>query len=214
MSKCVWALEKEDIADFIGALQEEDARAWLAKVLSSVVQEDIYRVVVTIWAIWHARRKAIHENLFQGPLSTHAFINKFVSKLGEMTAVRTRERQLGHPATRWIPPTGDLAKINVDAAVSKNFGQASMVAIARDSEGNFITVSTVVSYGITETMEAMACREGLALATGALLSKVRVASDCSSVVRSIHEGSMGVYGHIVQEIRLRENTISAVGVCS
>jgi ribonuclease HI len=149
-------------------------------------------------------------------LSTHAFIDKFVSELGETTTVRTRERQLGHPATRWILLTGNLAKINVDAAVSKNSGQASMAAIARDSEGNFITVSTVVSYGITEpeTMEAMACREGLLLATGALLSKVRVASDYSSVVRSIHEGSMGVYGHIVQEIRLRENTISAVGVCS
>jgi hypothetical protein len=28
MYKCVWAPEKEDITDFIGALQEEDARAW------------------------------------------------------------------------------------------------------------------------------------------------------------------------------------------
>jgi hypothetical protein len=36
MSKCVCSLEKEDIIDFIGPLQEEDARAWLAKVLSSL----------------------------------------------------------------------------------------------------------------------------------------------------------------------------------
>jgi hypothetical protein len=131
MSKCVWALEKEDITDFIGALQEEDARAWLAKVLPSLPQEDMVRVVVTIWAIWHARRKAIHENLFQCPLSTHAFIDKFVSELGETTMVWTRERQLGRPARRWIPPLGDLAKINVDAAVSKNSGRALVATIAR-----------------------------------------------------------------------------------
>jgi hypothetical protein len=47
----------------------------------------------------------------------------------------------------------------------------------------------------------MVCREGPTLATEALLGKVRLASYCSNMVRSIHEGSMGVYGHIVQEIR-------------
>jgi hypothetical protein len=38
-------------------------------------------MVVTLWAIWHARRKALHEGLFQSPLSTHSFIEKFISEL-------------------------------------------------------------------------------------------------------------------------------------
>jgi hypothetical protein len=63
---------------FHWALQEEDARAWLAKVLSSLPHEERVRVVVTMWAIWHVRRKAIHENIFEGPLSTHGFIIRFV----------------------------------------------------------------------------------------------------------------------------------------
>jgi hypothetical protein len=91
----------------------------------------------------------------------HAFIDKFVSELGETTTVRTKERQLERPARRWIPPPGDMAKINVDVVVSTNSGRALVAAIARDSEGNFITASSVVSYGITEmeTLEAMTCRK-------------------------------------------------------
>jgi hypothetical protein len=92
MAKCVWALEKEDITNFIGALQEEDARAWLEKILSSLPQADMVRVVVTMWAIWHARRRAIHEDIYQSPLSTHAFIDRFIADLGLVpAAVQSRE---------------------------------------------------------------------------------------------------------------------------
>ena len=44
LAKCVWALEKEDITEFIGCLQEQDARAWLAQTFSSLPQEDLVRV--------------------------------------------------------------------------------------------------------------------------------------------------------------------------
>jgi hypothetical protein len=158
MSKCVWALEKEDIIDFIGALQKEDARAWLAKVLSSLPHEERVRVVVTLWAIWHARRKAIHKNIFQGPLSTHGFIDRFVIELGMTTTTPGEVKRCGKSPPHWIPPPSDLVKINVDVAVSKNFDQATVAAIARDVDGIFIGAYAVVSFGITdpESLEAMA----------------------------------------------------------
>ena len=81
LAKCVWALEKEDITEFIGCLQEQDARAWLAQTFSSLPQEDMVRVTINMWAIWYARRKAIHEGIFQSPLSTHNFAERFISDL-------------------------------------------------------------------------------------------------------------------------------------
>jgi hypothetical protein len=33
---------------------------------------------------------------------------------------------------------------------------------------------------------------------------VRIASDCANVIKSIHSGSMGVYNHVIQEIKARE----------
>lgn len=208
MSKCVWALEKEDITDFLGALQEGDARAWLAKVLSSLPQEDMVRVVVTLWAVWHARRKALHENNFQGPLSTHVFINRFITDLGESTPVQNMGRQSRGTLPSWIPPPQNYVKVNVDAAISKNSGFSIVAAVARDETGTFIGTSTVVSYGVMdpETMEVMACREGLALASDLHIRKVRVASDCSNVIRSIGGAAMAPYGHIIQEIKAQASS--------
>ena len=57
LAKCVWALEKEDITEFIGCLQEQDARAWLAQTFSSLPQEDLVCVTINMWTIWYARRK-------------------------------------------------------------------------------------------------------------------------------------------------------------
>ncbi|OEL30990.1 hypothetical protein BAE44_0007990 [Dichanthelium oligosanthes] len=60
-------------------------------------------------------------------------------------------------------------------------------------------------FGVSdsETMEALVCREGLALASDLLLCKARVASDCVNIVRSIQGKAMGSHGHIIQEIKAR-----------
>jgi hypothetical protein len=53
--------------------------------MSSLKHTDITQVVVRLWAIWYARRLAIHENQFQSPLSTHSFVERFI---GELKAVK------------------------------------------------------------------------------------------------------------------------------
>lgn len=39
--------------------------------------------MVILWAIWRARRRAIHENEFQYPLSTHAFLDRLMADISE-----------------------------------------------------------------------------------------------------------------------------------
>ena len=53
-------------------------------------------------------------------------------------------------------------------------------------------------------MEAMGCREGLALASDLAVRKIRLATDNISVVRNIKSGSKGVYARIVEEIRPKQ----------
>ena len=140
---------------------------------SSLPQDDLVRVVVTLWAIWYARRKAIHEQNFQSPLSTHCFVSRFIAELGLVKPLQktTQVRRDQHP--KWIPPPSGLTKINVDAATSKNSSLAAVAAVARDSPGLFLGASAVTFSGILdpETLEAMACREGLALASDLLLQR-------------------------------------------
>lgn len=53
-----------------------------------------------------------------------------------------------------------------------------------------------------ETLEALTCREGLALAKDLLIGCLVLASNCSNVVRSIKGEAMRSYGRIVQEIKV------------
>jgi hypothetical protein len=65
--------------------------------------------------------------------------------------------------------------------------------------------SVLVIEGITypSSLETLACREALALADDIAITRVLVASDCSSVVTDIRVGSMGRNGSIVSDIRSR-----------
>ena len=60
-AKIVWALEQEE-AEFLCSIYETNARYWLAAIVNYLSEEEALRVAVTLWAIWHAKRKAIHEN--------------------------------------------------------------------------------------------------------------------------------------------------------
>ena len=53
-------------------------------------------------------------------------------------------------------------------------------------------------------------QEGLALASELVLHDFRLAYDNAGVIKSIHEGSMSSYGHVVQEIRARSREFNFV----
>lgn len=187
LAKPVWALERESIIELLSQIQEPSARAWLAAVVKGLTQEELTRVAVRLWAVWHAKRKAIHEQEFHNPLSTHCFRERFLSELQPLTSTPTSSLSGTSRQPRWIPPPAGLMKINTDAAVSKNSKLATAAAVARDGEGNFVGASVLVLEGITnaEVAEVMACREGLALAADLGLHKIRLASDCANAIRSI-----------------------------
>jgi len=113
---------------------------------------------------------------------------------------------------RWIPPPSELMKINVDAALAKNSTKVFAGAVAQDINGKFLGASTVILEGRMEldTVEAIMCKEGLALASNLVLRDFRLVCDNARVIRSIQEGSMASYGHVVQEIRARSHEFSFV----
>jgi len=130
MARCVWALEKEEITEHIIRLQDVDARGWLAAFMRSLNHEDLIWVTVTLWAIWYARRKAIHGDIYQSPLSTHSFVISFVVDLQSVKPQAKERPAVQRSSTRWIPPPSGLMKINVDAALAKSSGSVAAAAVA------------------------------------------------------------------------------------
>jgi hypothetical protein len=126
-ARSVWDLAPEEVNDFIVNLQEPHRRAWLATIIKELSHGEATRVVVTLWALWHARRKIIHEDLYQSPLSTKFLIERFLSDLQLLEPVKESATTNLIPRPSWIPPLEGIVKVNVNAALSKNSSRASIV---------------------------------------------------------------------------------------
>jgi hypothetical protein len=50
--------------------------------IETLSSEDFIRVVITLWSIWYVRRKAIHGDSFQSPMTTHLFVDRYIADLG------------------------------------------------------------------------------------------------------------------------------------
>lgn len=122
MARSVRALMPEDLIDVTINILEPDARGWLAAVTSSLPHAQLTQIVVTLWAVWYARRKAIYEEEFQSPLSMFSFINRFIADLSLVKPDTKQQKMPARAVPGWIPPPVGMAKINVDATLSKGSG--------------------------------------------------------------------------------------------
>lgn len=106
-------MEKENITEVLSLINEINAQAWLLVVVKTLPHDKLTRVVLWLyWAIWHVKRKVVHEDVIKSSLSTHCFRERFVAGL-EMTKPFPSRRAGGQPtlASRWIPPTPGFIKV-------------------------------------------------------------------------------------------------------
>lgn len=92
MARCIWALVDGELAEHLCETTVPSAKQWIFTMMDSVSHASFIRLVVTLWVIWWARRKAIHDEIFQSPSATHQFITRFISEL-EMLPTNSRKTQ-------------------------------------------------------------------------------------------------------------------------
>jgi hypothetical protein len=212
VARCVWALADEGVTEHMCADENPSPKQWLFAMMETLPRDDFARVAVTLWAIWFARRKIIHEEVYQSPLSTHLFIQSYLQDLS--ISVKKERVQGGqsvvHP--KWIAPLRGCAKINVDAAIAKEGHGGAVAAVCRSEEVNFLGASALRIEGIGDpsALEAVACREALALAEDLYLQKVTVATDCMQVINNLERPYAGSYSMIIDEIKARSRSFVSV----
>jgi hypothetical protein len=74
-------MSEPDIADHVVLSSEPTTKQWLFSMIETMKEADLVRMVVTMWAIWHAKRKAVHEDIFQSLMATMGFVNRFLTDL-------------------------------------------------------------------------------------------------------------------------------------
>lgn len=81
MARCVWVLVDEQLYERIKECVEPVATSWLFELDDQLSKVDYVKMVVTLWAIWKARREVIHEDIYQSPFATCAFITNYMQEL-------------------------------------------------------------------------------------------------------------------------------------
>lgn len=118
----------------------------------SLSHEEFTRMIVTLWAIWSAHWKAIHEDIFQSPLPTHCFISSYLWEIEILQKATTTRAAASAPRLRqWFPPPAEHATINVDAVVARDGGYGAVWAIFLDQRGSFLGASAVVFRNIDDS---------------------------------------------------------------
>ncbi|XP_073359583.1 uncharacterized protein [Aegilops tauschii subsp. strangulata] len=220
-SRRVWALADGDIVDHVETTREPNAKSWIFAMIESLSHKKLTELFVTLWAIWTARRKSIHEGNLQSPHATHSFIVSFIAELESLQNTerprgeRVRAAMAGSTSHQiWRPPGEGFVKINVDGGFSRNGERGAAAAVCRHNNGTFFGSSAMVFEGINDaaTLESLACREALSLAPDLMEDRIVVACDSKSVVADISKGTEGRYSAIVKEIVIRSREFSTCDI--
>ena len=80
--------------------------------------------------------------------------------------------------------------------------------MCRDETGTYLGSSSLVIAGLDdpEALEAIDCREGLALAADLQLQNFVISSDSKQVISNINKGCRGSTGAVISKIRILANS--------
>ena len=81
MACIVWALGEEEIVETTCQNESDNAKDRIFQMNSELSHEQLVRMVITLWAIWGARRKAVYKDVFQSPMLTHLYIQSYWNDL-------------------------------------------------------------------------------------------------------------------------------------
>jgi hypothetical protein len=58
-----------------------DPMHWVLFICTNIPQEMGIQILVTYWTIWHARRKVIHDGIFQSPVAIIIVVSRVIEEL-------------------------------------------------------------------------------------------------------------------------------------
>ena len=122
MARCIWVLDKGDLVNRMIIAREPRNENWIFALMETLHHAEFVRLTVTLWSIWAARRKFIHEGITQSPHSTHLSIQRFIAKLdllheGKPRILQPSPQEIHLAHARLKAPLTGFAKIHVDGVV-------------------------------------------------------------------------------------------------
>ncbi|KAK8547806.1 hypothetical protein V6N13_027419 [Hibiscus sabdariffa] len=206
--ECPMIKEAFDLCDLSRLLPDGDfnsCKEWLECVISRMDQKQLTLFITLLWNFWNRRNKWLHD----GQLIPHRFVVDY-AQLISSDFLKAQEMALNEPESRpqerWMKPSQDCVKINVDGAFNPTTRRAAIGVIARNAHGMMIDGSAYQLRGLhtAESAEACAFKEGVRMAIENDWTHVVSEGDSATVVSRLDRRELD-RSHTAAHLR---NTIS------
>jgi ribonuclease HI len=108
-------------------------------------------------------------------------------------------------ASKWVPPPGDILKINIDGSFMHDSGQGGWGFVIRDAAGwvRGAGAGKLNHLASAAQAEAMACLEAVQAAAGWGMGNVQIESDSQNLIKAVQctESDLTHEGILYREIR-------------
>ncbi|RCV42220.1 hypothetical protein SETIT_9G199100v2 [Setaria italica] len=174
---------------------------WLLMILDRYDVEVCSNFLMLIWTCWNVRNNVLQAGEGISIAGSVLFLTRYIEALlqirqqNEVGDARGKQKlmagRLARASTRrlgsdskWTPPIGQAIKFNVDGAFIKETGKAAVGVIVRYGEGHPLLTDWrwLRQCRDAEEAEALACLEGIRMASRWPDRAVILESDCSTVI--------------------------------
>lgn len=137
---------------------------WLSWTFDNYCSFKHTEIGITIWALWYARNKLIHEGKNQGigDLTTfiHGYCSDFLQHSGHQSQLPSQSLSI------WTPPPTGIIKINVDVGFQLPQKRACSGVILRNDKGFLMGACCHLTWPVCNSFvaEAVAVIHGLRFA--------------------------------------------------
>ncbi|KAK8657529.1 hypothetical protein V6N13_035760 [Hibiscus sabdariffa] len=170
-------------------------------------------LMVTLWAVWHARNKRVHEGSVATVHGTLSFIAAFICE-NAVVCSPLSQGVLDEPVS-WQAPTAGVIKFNFDSAYDISSKNSISGVIARDSAGLIMASCIVPHHHVADAFvaEALACYQATTFAKELGFKRVVFEGDSLTVVKKVCSSTLdgSLISPIVFDIRAVAREFDGIG---
>ncbi|KAL8127779.1 hypothetical protein AgCh_014632 [Apium graveolens] len=201
----------------------EYAHDWLLSKVSSAPMEEVSKICVVLWGVWHWRNKKVWDAKLVSSAfamdSSFSIQREWLEAKGSQVVVSSHTSRVKHQEVhKWKCPDASTIKINVDAPVFQNAQSFTMGMVMRNYLGEFLAGKNLCLPMADSVFkaEALGVREALSWIKDQQLhgTKVLVESDSLLTTKAI-EGDKVIcleVGEVIEECKQALHNLSTVSV--
>ncbi|KAK9995062.1 hypothetical protein SO802_024765 [Lithocarpus litseifolius] len=147
--------------------------------------EELETFLVQSWLIWHCRNSLLYGGSMQHPVQLNKRATDYLKEYRDAQCILAVGSASTDFLQNWKPPTGQLYKLNFDAATFAN--GSGVGAVIRNAAGEVMAALSARGEAVTdsEEAEALACRKAMEFTIDAGFSELIVEGDNSVVMSSV-----------------------------